>query len=624
MQMGAAVNNPQNKRGMKGNGFRGKKMHHRRSNPRNQQPPSLMAQPMGRPPFPHPPGGRMPPPGMRPPMGPGPGPRGPPPFRMRPPHGMGGPGPRGPPGPPFGMRGMRPPPPGMRPPPPGMMRPPMMPPPMMGPGGPGPRGFRQGPGGPRPLMPPNKMRRGPKDRIMKRRRHSNNDLDLSKPWVTQQIKEEFEKKSELLKKAKNSQAMADWTLFREQRDVCNGMYNAAKLEYVGEHPEEDWSNDIERNEEVSEDDCLSDEQEFEDYDYEDDYYYEEQTNSDELSCDTCDRQFNDQNSYQKHMSEHVTCKIDGCTFTAHEKIVGKHIALQHSTGLYDKIRNISTPEDIQKWIEDRKRKYPSKENIEKRRLQQEKLLQRGEKLGVSKDRFGRKNQTRLQKPPHSKFKDNQTILHNKTPNKFPKRKNKLNQNPKKESLIDDKSDWNGTMFPFRGTSSLIITEKKEEHFDDTEWDEEKVIDKSNKIVLNNALGALMGAYNSSDESDTEIKKQSLNNQLEIKKENETIKVIRSISDDEAPVEEKIKRKDDEVNTKILEEKKVKLKRNRKRNNKCEKVNKPENSVPFLQRKFKRRKRTLLEGLLENDIRHERNVVLQCVNYIVKNNFFQKE
>lgn len=29
----------------------------------------------------------------------------------------------------------------------------------------------------------------------------------------------------------------------------------------------------------------------------------------------------------------------------------------------------------------------------------------------------------------------------------------------------------------------------------------------------------------------------------------------------------------------------------------------------------------LEKLLQEDIRHERNVLLQCVNYVVRNNFF---
>jgi len=43
-----------------------------------------------------------------------------------------------------------------------------------------------------------------------------------------------------------------------------------------------------------------------------------------------------------------------------------------------------------------------------------------------------------------------------------------------------------------------------------------------------------------------------------------------------------------------------------------------------QHQFRRRvPKTLLEKLLEKDIRHERNLVLQCTHFIVQNNFFDK-
>lgn len=237
--MGAAVQNNNNNskaRVMKRNGFvRGRKIQRRGA---NNQPPSLLSQPMRRPPFP--PGRMPPPPGMRP-MGPGPvhGMRPPPMRGMLPPNRM-GPGPRGPP---FGMRlpppppphGMRPPP-RMRPLPPGIMRPMMPPPPMMGPGGIGPRGFRPGP--PPPLMPPNKMRKVQKGRVVKKKRIILKDIDLTKPWVTEQIKSEFNKKEELLKHAKNTQNPGDWSTYREQREKCNRIYTTSRMEYIGQHPEE--------------------------------------------------------------------------------------------------------------------------------------------------------------------------------------------------------------------------------------------------------------------------------------------------------------------------------------------------------------------------------------------------
>lgn len=108
----------------------------------------------------------------------------------------------------------------------------------------------------------------------------------------------------------------------------------------------------------------------------------------------CDRHFSTVFQYQKHLKEHRTCGIDGCTFTAHGKIVDKHVEMQHITGLYDKIRNISTPEDIAKWIEDRKRKYPTKDNVEKRTQQQKEMIKRGERLQENNRRFSRKKDVR--------------------------------------------------------------------------------------------------------------------------------------------------------------------------------------------------------------------------------------
>lgn len=106
-------------------------------------------------------------------------------------------------------------------------------------------------------------------------------------------------------------------------------------------------------------------------------------------CDTCDKEFYSNQQYQTHMSQHRVCGLDGCTFTAHEKIVEKHVMMQHSSGLYDKIRNISTPEDVAKWIEQRKKRYPSKENVELRYKRQEEMVKRGELLGHNKKRFDR-------------------------------------------------------------------------------------------------------------------------------------------------------------------------------------------------------------------------------------------
>ena len=74
-----------------------------------------------------------------------------------------------------------------------------------------------------------------------------------------------------------------------------------------------------------------------------------------FSCDRCDRSFKSQELLDTHIAEHVQCGIDGCKFVAHPKIVEKHIQMQHETGLALKIMKLTSPEEIAKWREERKK-----------------------------------------------------------------------------------------------------------------------------------------------------------------------------------------------------------------------------------------------------------------------------
>lgn len=202
---------------------------------------------------------------------------------------------------------------------------------------------------------------------------------------------------------------------------------------------------------------------------------------------------------------------------------------------------------------------------------------------------------------------------------------------KKESLIDEKSDWNGTMFPFRGTAALYEEEHSDSNnsYDDDEWESSPRSVNDNNIKLNNALGALMSAYNSSDDSEVEA----------LVPEND--------SDDEPPVEEKIvkeasveegttentSRLDENVivngckpapvksTTRKRKRKHLSTKRKKMKKRNVVNVKPNENKDNVHRPTYRKRSVTLLEKLLESEIRHERNVLLQCVRYVVRNNFF---
>ncbi|KAG7257314.1 hypothetical protein CRUP_027241 [Coryphaenoides rupestris] len=81
-------------------------------------------------------------------------------------------------------------------------------------------------------------------------------------------------------------------------------------------------------------------------------------------CDTCDRGFKTEDSHGEHMAQHVECSFPDCNFTAHEKIVNIHWRNSHAPGA--KRIKLDTPDEITKWREERRRNYPTLENIEKK------------------------------------------------------------------------------------------------------------------------------------------------------------------------------------------------------------------------------------------------------------------
>lgn len=243
-------------------------------------------------------------------------------------------------------------------------------------------------------------------------------------------------------------------------------------------------------------------------------------------------------------------------------------------------------------------------------------------------------------------------------NKFGKAK-KPQWKPKTGSLIDEKCDWNGSVFPFKGTKQLMEHEAENRHsdYEDDDWSPSNV--KCN-IKLNNALGALMGAYMSGDDSEDEIDAEYANTKQEKTKvsyvksndnaaivQTDTLVVCNENDDDYSPptevniVKENTACVVEETSTNVVKESTVTTRKRRRthlrqrinKNNlkldrgnqqmSSQRTNASSTSTTNFPYKFKRRKVTLLEKLLDNEIRHERNVLLQCVRYVVSNNFFDK-
>ncbi|XP_075214512.1 FMR1-interacting protein NUFIP1-like [Lycorma delicatula] len=389
-------------------------------------------------------------------------------------------------------------------------------------------------------------------------------------------------------------------------------------------------------------------------------------NEEEFFCENCDKGFKTEDKLNQHCSEHVTCGIEGCTFVAHQKVIDKHILLQHKSGLYSKIANKDSPEDIAEWIKQRKRNYPTKKNVEQKNAQKVEMDRRGERIRSDRGCFAKtftgKHEGKhgcdrnLQEKNFTDVKQkNSSIV--KRNNRFNKIIQVLN------TEIEQQYSWRGSLPHFPGTALFPeaceddkITNNKDEAFSDSEWEDDSNITSSTvKKPLSSVLAALNSAYGSSPESSEDEEKEDKEDEITRNQKTcqESYVIRETTSDinnmkieqfldnnnrDSGPEEIPVLRKDvsesngivancaeskicDDATENEIDDKR-KRKRKRVRNRKCEEHEQVKKLNSVQPKQFIPRKRlTLLQKLLEPEIRHERNVILQCVRYVVENNFF---
>ncbi|XP_022112460.2 nuclear fragile X mental retardation-interacting protein 1 [Pieris rapae] len=367
-----------------------------------------------------------------------------------------------------------------------------------------------------------------------------------------------------------------------------------------------------------------------------------QTHSNEYWCETCDRGFAGQILLENHKKQHQKCNIDGCQFIAHPKVITKHIQMQHSTGLYKKIAKLNNPEEIEKWREERRKKYPTKSNIDKKKLELQEKIERGEKMGLKavNTQDGHKKRHR--------FGD-----------KYPRKENKIIKRtipsytkkpivPKK--LVKYETDHDVKhLKPFAGVQQLIEDTSESEHsspetskdlIDDDEFVDNPNIISESKPVVCGALISLLKDYGSSDDEDLNSSKtihsQKDCSTLDNTKENQIVKNNEYMIDnkmktqviEKQQLDVKIKLEDEDSGPeeiKVIKEVPAPTLLNSMTQTKPQPKFKKEDKVKMPQNSFKRKlPSTLLEKLLSSEIRQERNIVLQCIKYIIKNNYFDKD
>ncbi|XP_013181043.1 PREDICTED: nuclear fragile X mental retardation-interacting protein 1 [Papilio xuthus] len=375
-------------------------------------------------------------------------------------------------------------------------------------------------------------------------------------------------------------------------------------------------------------------------------------NNYEFWCETCDKGFQTLNILENHKSQHQKCNIDGCQFVAHPKIITKHIQMQHSTGLYKKISKLNNPEEIRKWREERKLKYPTKKNIEKKAAELKEKIERGEKMGMNYQKHHKHRKPELysrNQHNHAMTKGREKFQGRHKNNKFKNETASFHKKPqaaKKVCRTIPKPDNTQKLNPFAGIQHIIIEDNHDEEIDeslqnsliedDDVYAEEGINNVNEKSQLEpsvcGALSSLMNEYGSSDEDVSTAVDKSINglvkHQVELTKTTTEIKkeTIEKKLPITADVNNKCKSDEDSgpeetVITKSTTDHNVE---ENSSNNLKPKLEKRPRSPPNIKH-YKRPKyllpSTLLVKLLSREIEQERNIILQCVRHTVKNNYF---
>ncbi|KAM9820914.1 FMR1-interacting protein NUFIP1 [Neosynchiropus ocellatus] len=313
-------------------------------------------------------------------------------------------------------------------------------------------------------------------------------------------------------------------------------------------------------------------------------------------CDTCDRGFKNNEKYGEHMAQHVKCSVPDCSFAAHEKIVSIHWRNNHAPG--KRRIKLDTPEEISKWREERRRNYPTLRNIEKKM----KVMDEREKTGAVLDtaQFGRmRGRGRGQRWLHGRGKRGRQYRgasHCDAAERLPQLTSPCAHGDPLGALVSNEHDKDEPAAESR-PSAVIVPPKQ----------------------MSSALACLVASYGSASESDEEPGASPLLRAQEAVQENQEI-LNMSVPQPTKPCHMSSKAPCDGSQTgSKLQSPHANRRGGRGRGGRGGMTGRGGHQVTPQQRRP-----TLLEMLLASDIRHERNVLLQCVRFVVRNDFFRRE
>lgn len=395
-------------------------------------------------------------------------------------------------------------------------------------------------------------------------------------------------------------------------------------------------------------------------------------------CKYCQEGFSNDTELFQHRRSHAKCPYDECKFNANDATIAIHIQKVHlkQNGLV-KIQDLSTPEQIEKWREERRKRYPTTQNVILRQQIQEERQKRGERLNDSKKRFGDGQQRDFVRNMGKRQHDNKNRSNrgNDRSKKFQNRQENENsaksevKDPVKDSELEKTEKFRHPALSQAVRKPKVMELSKEASSDEEEARTTPKFQGTSKMknfyTVESSVKAkpalsLLGMYGSdsddenSNRSDQEMEESTespVKKDLSLKTENlassephivctkpesqqatdSTVNDDEHPEDDEEPpeVDDNDSGPEEVPTVKKIESDEPSTSTNpHQRSRKRKHGNDKQEAKKVIKRSgidySKLRNRSInpfLEKLLERDIVHERNVLLQCVNFVVKNNFF---